>query len=110
MKAKMKKEKASKKLKEYCHACQIKRGGKVPRGGHDGITVYGGVCDGCNEPGTLVPSCDYDWPKIRVGNPHTKQPAESPEAYHRRYELRVQEYRRAREAYILKMGKRKVAA
>jgi hypothetical protein len=47
----------------WCHKCQLKRGGKVPKRGHNGITVHAGVCGGCKKRTTIVPSCDYDWPK-----------------------------------------------
>lgn len=47
-----------------CHECQIKAGAVVPRGGHRGITVQLGTCGGClKADATLVPSCDYHWPK-----------------------------------------------
>lgn len=47
----------------WCDACQKKRGGKVPKHGHMGITVSFGTCNDCDEQTTIVPSCDYDWPK-----------------------------------------------
>ena len=52
----------------YCHDCQIKAGGRVPKWGHMGITVVVGDCDGCGKKdATLVPNTDYDWPKEGVG-------------------------------------------
>ena len=47
-----------------CHDCQLKAGAVVPKGGHIGITVSIGTCGGCLKEGaTLVPGCDYHWPK-----------------------------------------------
>lgn len=46
----------------YCHECQIKRGGKVPKWGHNGITVTKGKCGICCEEKTLIPNNDYNWP------------------------------------------------
>lgn len=46
----------------YCHKCQIKRGGKVPKGGHKGITVTVGKCSMCGDKGVmLIPNADYVW-------------------------------------------------
>lgn len=50
----------------WCHECQIKRGARVPNGGQMGITVSVGVCNACGEKTTIVPTCDYDWPKQGV--------------------------------------------
>lgn len=48
----------------YCHECQIERGGKVPKNGHQGITVMFGKCLKCGLDGMcLIPNADYDWPK-----------------------------------------------
>lgn len=58
----------SKKPKEggdwhYCNDCQLKRGGKVPKFGHRGITVMMGECTICGDKeATLVPNADYIWP------------------------------------------------
>lgn len=47
-----------------CHECQIKAGAVVPKGDHRGITVQMGTCGAClKADATLVPSCDYNWPK-----------------------------------------------
>lgn len=47
-----------------CHKCQLALGAVVPKGGHRGITVSLGTCGVCLSPdSTLVPSCDYHWPK-----------------------------------------------
>lgn len=45
----------------YCHPCQIKRGGKVPKGGHTGITVTSGKCSMCGNGAMLIPNADYIW-------------------------------------------------
>lgn len=55
--------KCSAQFKGHCHACQVKRGGKVPKWGHAGITVTRGKCAGCGKVKTLVPESDYDWPR-----------------------------------------------
>jgi hypothetical protein len=60
----MKTNKKKPKVKEYCHECQLDRGGKVPSFGHIGITVHAGKCATCKRDTMLVPSSDYDWPKI----------------------------------------------
>lgn len=44
----------------YCHDCQLKRGGKVPKN-QGAITVCGGICSMCSEEKTLVPNEDYIW-------------------------------------------------
>jgi hypothetical protein len=54
---------AKKAPKRFCHGCQLKRGG-VPPKGHGAITCSTGTCSKCkNKNVTLVPTCDYDWPK-----------------------------------------------
>lgn len=44
----------------YCHECQIKRGGKVPKN-QGGITMTSGICSLCGLKKTLVPNDDYVW-------------------------------------------------
>lgn len=47
----------------FCNPCQIKRGGKIPKDGHLGITVMCGTCRLCGlTKQTLVPNDDYIWP------------------------------------------------
>lgn len=47
-----------------CHDCRLAAGGVVPPDGHMGITVTMGTCSEClNRDATLVPYCDYHWPK-----------------------------------------------
>lgn len=54
-------------LTGMCHECQLKAGGKVPAGGHTGITVSLGTCRKCcTADSTLVPDCDYHWPEKGV--------------------------------------------
>lgn len=59
--------KAKKRLDEYCHACQLKRGAQVPKGNPNfiGITMHAGDCESCGKETGIVPSCDYDWPDGR---------------------------------------------
>lgn len=48
----------------WCHDCQLKRGGVVSKMYENGgNTVCEGICNECGERTTIVPSCDYDWPK-----------------------------------------------
>ena len=49
-------------LTGYCHECQLARGAKAPDGPMI-VTVSAGTCAMCCKDTTLVPSCDYDWPK-----------------------------------------------
>lgn len=62
-KSQMKREKIqSEPSWNNCHECQIKRGGKVPKGGFMGITVTMGTCSICKkEKVTLIPERDYNW-------------------------------------------------
>lgn len=54
----------TKKGDGYCHDCQLKRGAVEPKHGLEGVTCTLGTCSGCGEKGSsLVPDCDYDWPK-----------------------------------------------
>lgn len=48
---------------ESCYECAIALGAKVPPGDLRGITVHGGECPYCKKPKTLIPHCDFDWPK-----------------------------------------------
>lgn len=46
----------------YCHPCQIKRGGVMPKG-VSSITATHGQCSMCGKMQSLIPNDDYDWPK-----------------------------------------------
>lgn len=47
-----------------CHECQLAAGAEVPKGDLRGVTMTQGVCSGCLKvDASLVPSCDYNWPK-----------------------------------------------
>lgn len=52
------------RMYDYCHACQLKRGAEEPRGGLGCVTVTSGICAGCLGLNvSLIPSCDFNWPK-----------------------------------------------
>lgn len=57
---KPKKKQKPYKPKQYCHECQVKRGGipvEYP------VTCSAGKCDLCKtKDSTIVPDCDYNWP------------------------------------------------
>lgn len=55
-------------LDEYCHDCQLKRGGKPPKWNPQmtGNTVHMGFCEGCKTDTWISPSCDYDWPNNKA--------------------------------------------
>jgi hypothetical protein len=59
----MKKKQGQKKFKaeswHYCMMCHMQAGRKVPKDGFKGITVTIGVCPGCKEETTLIPTVDY---------------------------------------------------
>lgn len=49
---------------ESCEPCALKMGAREPKHGLDGITVSMGRCPYCLLKNvTLIPHCDYDWPK-----------------------------------------------
>lgn len=44
-----------------CDLCATERGGVCEQ---DGITMTAGKCEYCGNPDiTLIPVCDFDWPK-----------------------------------------------
>jgi hypothetical protein len=52
-----------KKTGGFCHKCQLKRGGVAPKG-MGCVTATLGICSECGEDTSLIPSCDYNWPKL----------------------------------------------
>lgn len=57
--------KKKKEKEEFCHKCQLERGGKMPKW-NNVVTMSEGICSRCKLKTTLVPNDDYDWSNKKV--------------------------------------------
>jgi hypothetical protein len=50
--------------RDMCYTCSIAHGARPPRGGLKGITACEGKCPSCKEETSIIPQCDFHWPKL----------------------------------------------